>query len=198
MIMKKTIVVIGVLLGFVLNSFGQEASESKFTHGILFMAGGRYDNFRRCAATSQGTKGGPIADVMYVTKYKINENQSLAFNLPLFRPILFGIAFKMLQFEPEFTYEYSKQVSEKTLLITGPGLGISFHYGPDYKSKLRDLSNSFFAMGPFISWQAGFAFKKEGKIKSSTALKAFYVPLFAKDRSTGTVLGGALLYTLYF
>jgi hypothetical protein len=196
--MKKTILFFSFYLFTGLVLFGQDSSESKFSHGILFMAGGRYDNLRRCAATSAGTKGGPIADVMLVTKYKLNSNHSLAFNLPLFRPILFGIAFKMLQFEPEFAFEYSKQISEKTDLITGPGLGISFNYGPDYKSKLRDLSNSFFSVGPFISGQVGFAFKKEGKVRSSTALKAFYVPLFAKNRTTGTVLGGSLLYTIYF
>jgi hypothetical protein len=196
--MKKILILIGILIGLALSIQAQDNTESKFSHGVLFMAGGRYDNLRRCAATPAGTKGGPIADVMYITKYKFNGNHSLAFNLPLFRPILFGIAFKMLQFEPEFTYEFSKVVSEKLDLITGPGLGVSFHYGPDYQSQLRDLKNSFFAIGPFFSWQTGIAFKKEGKIRSSASIKAFYVPLFAKDRSTGTVLGGALLYSLYF
>jgi len=41
------------------------------------------------------------------------------------------------------------------------------------------------------------SFKREGVVKSVVGLKAFYVPLFAKDRSPGTVLGGALLYTYY-
>ena len=186
------------LMSFAQLNYGQTSTESKFSHGILFMAGGRYDNFRRCAATSAGTKGGPIADVMLITKYKLNSNHAIAFNLPVFRPILFGLAFKMLQFEPEFIYEYSKTVNEKIDIITGPGLGVSFHYGPDYKSKLRDLSNSFFAIGPFFSWQTGIAFKKEGKVRSTASIKAFYVPLFAKDKTTGTVLGGALLYSLYF
>ena len=80
----------------------------------------------------------------------------------------------------------------------GPGIGISLHYGPDYKSDLSNPGESFFAMGPFLSWQTGIAFKKEGVVKSIPGLKAFYAPLFAKDRSTGTVLGGAFLYTYYF
>jgi len=195
--MKKTILFIGVLLGLSQIVYGQNSSESRFSHGVLFMAGGRYDNLRRCAATPAGTKGGPIADIILVTKYKLNDNHALTFNLPLMRPVLFGLAFKMLQFEPEFTFEYNKAINEKINFITGPGLGVSFHYGPDYQSKLRDLNNSFFAIGPFISWQTGFAFKKEGRVRSSAGLKAFYVPLFAKDR-TGNVLGGALLYTIYF
>ncbi len=196
--MNKLLFFVAFLTGFNITLTGQVVSESKISHGILFMAGGRYDNLRRCAATSAGTKGGPIADIMFISRYKLNENQTLSFNLPVMRPVLFGIAFKMLQFEPEFTLECKKSLNERIDLLTGPGLGVSFHYGPDYKSELRDLKNSFFAIGPLFSWQAGFAFKKEGMIKSSAGLKTFYVPLFAKERSTGTVLGGALFYSMYF
>jgi len=196
--MNKRILITAILLGFIQTIVGQVLSESKFSHGVLFMAGGRYDNLRRCAATPAGTKGGPIADIMFITRFKLNDNHTLAFNLPIMRPVLFGLAFKMLQFEPEFTIEYKIPKNERIDFVTGPGLGISFHYGPDYMSELRDLDNSFFAIGPYISWQAGFAFKKEGRVTSSAGLKAFYVPLFAKDRSTGTVLGGALFYSVYF
>ncbi|HCT29611.1 MAG TPA: hypothetical protein DIW31_02505 [Bacteroidales bacterium] len=196
--MKKIISLFLFLLTLSHFTYGQASTDKKATHGILFMSGGRYDNFRRCAATSAGTKGGPIADIMYVTKYQLNNNHSISFNLPVFRPILFAIAFKMLQFEPEFTYQYNKAINDRIDFIAGPGAGISFHYGPDYKSKLRDLNNSFFAIGPFLSLNTGIAFKREGMVKSSVCLKAFYVPLFAKDRTTGTVLGGALLYTIYF
>ncbi len=196
--MKNFIISSLILLTLTPFTYGQNSTEKKITYGILFMAGGRYDNFRRCAATSQGTKGGPIADIMFVSKYKIDNNHAITFNLPVFRPILFGIAFKMLQFEPEFTYEYSKTINDRVNFITGPGLGVSFHYGPDYKSKLKDLNASFFAIGPYFSWQNGFAFKRDGVVKSFAGISAFYVPLFAKDRDAGTVLGGALLYTIYF
>jgi hypothetical protein len=100
----------------------------------------------------------------------------------------------MLQFEPEITLEYNKIISQRINLVTGPGIGISFHYGPDYKSDLSNRSESFFAMGPFLSWQTGIEFKK----KSTVGFKVFYVPMFAKDRPAGTVLGGALFYTYYF
>lgn len=196
--MKKTMLVISVIISLIQGIYGQNSDKSKISHGILFMAGGRYDNLRMCVASPAGAKGGPIADIMFITKHKLNENYSLTFNLPLMRPILFGLAFKMLQFEPEVTLEFNKLINEKIDLVTGPGIGISFHYGPDYKSNLSNPGKSFFAMGPLFSWQTGIAFKKEGVVKSVAGLKAFYIPLFAKDRSSGTVLGGALLYTFYF
>ena len=198
MTMKKFLILAGALL--TLNSLAkaQIVEQESKSYGLLFMAGGRYDNLRRCAATPAGTKGGPIADIMFITRKKISDKYAVTFNLPVMRPILFGLAFKMLQFEPEFTLEKRKELNSKVDLLSGPGLGLSFHYGPDYKSKLKDLSNSFFALGPFISWQTGFVFKQEGKAKSSAGIKAFYVPLIAKDRPIGTVLGGALFYSFRF
>lgn len=196
--MKKIILVIAILLSLFQAIYGQTSEKKKNSYGILFMAGGRYDNLRMCAASPAGAKGGAMADIMFVTKHSLNENCQLTFNLPVMRPILFGLAFKMLQFEPEFLFEYHKVVSPKIDFITGPGIGISFHYGPDYKSDLSNPSESFFAMGPLFSWQNGIAFKKEGVTKSVAGVKAFYIPLFVKDRSTGTVLGGTLFYTFYF
>jgi hypothetical protein len=196
--MKKVMLLAGVLLSLAYCSYGQDLEKSKKSYGVLFMSGGRYDNLRRCAATSAGTKGGPMADIMLVTKKTISEKYVLTFNLPVMRPILFGLAFKMLQFEPEFVLEMNTHLSDRVSLVAGPGLGVSFHYGPDYKSELRDLDKSFFAIGPFFSWQTGFAFKREGVAKSTAGLKAFYVPLFAKDRPVGTVLGGALFYKFMF
>ena len=90
--MKNFIISSLILLTLTPFTYGQTSTEKKITHGILFMAGGRYDNFRRCAATSQGTKGGPIADIMFVSKYKIDNNHAITFNLPVFRPILFGLS----------------------------------------------------------------------------------------------------------
>lgn len=196
--MKRSMLVLSILMSLIQGVYGQDSETSKNTYGILFMAGGRYDNIRMCVASPAGVKGGTMADIMLITKHRLNENHSITFNLPLMRPILFGIAFKMLQFEPEVTFEYNKVINEKIDLVSGPGIGISFHYGPDYQSDLDNRSESFFAMGPFLSWQAGIAFKKEGNVKSVAGLKAFYAPLFVKGRTPGTVLGGALLYTFYF
>jgi hypothetical protein len=196
-IAKTTMLVFGILAGIIQSVYGQDSDKNQNSYGILFMAGGRYDNYRMCVASPAGVKGGTMADIMFVTKHRLNDHRSITFNLPVMRPVLFGLAFKMLQFEPEITLEYNQLISEKIDLVTGPGMGISFHYGPDYQSDLDNLGPSFFAMGPLFSWQTGLAFKKEGVVKSVLGLKAFYVPLFAKDRSPGTVLGGALLYTYY-
>ncbi len=190
--------VLSILISLIQGIYGQNSDKSKNSHGVLFMAGGRYDNYRMCVASPAGVKGGPIADIMFITKHRLNETYSLTFSIPLMRPILFGLAFKMLQFEPEITLEYNKLINEKIDLVTGSGIGISFHYGPDYNSTLSNPSKSFFAMGPLLSLQIGIAFKKEGVVKSIAGLKAFYIPLFAKNRSAGTVLGGTLLYTYYF
>ncbi len=195
--MNKSTLIIGILLTCFQSVFGQDAGQKKTTHGILFMAGGRYDNLRMCVGSPAGVKGGPIADFMWVTRKHFDKNRSLRFNLPFMRPILFGLAFQMLQFEPEATLEFEKQVSDNVGLTTGPGVGISLHYGPDYRSSLIDRGASFFAMGPIVSWQTGLALQKDGLTKSVAGLKAFYVPLFAQDRPTGTVLGGAFTYTRY-
>ena len=152
--MKKAMLVFGILGCFIQGIYGQDSHKSQNSYGILVMAGGRYDNYRMCVASPAGVKGGTMADIMFVARHRLNDYRSLTFNLPVMRPVLFGLAFQMLQFEPEMTLECNKLISERINLVTGPGIGISFHYGP-------------------------------------------FPQLFAKDRSPGTVLGGALLYTYY-
>jgi len=196
--MKNAILILGILISLIQGIYGQNSDNSKNSQGILFMAGGRYDNIRMCAASPAGVKGGSIADIMFITKHQLNKHYSLTFNLPVMRPVLFGLAFKMLQFEPEVTLECNKLLNVKTDFLSGPGIGISFHYGPDYKSSRSNADKSFFAMGPLISWKAGLAFKKEGIVKNTAGLKAFYIPLFAKNRTTGTVLGAVFFYSYYF
>lgn len=174
------------------SSYSAEARDVSF--GIHFMIGGRYDNMRMCVASPAGAKGGPIADIMFDTKFRVNDNLSIAFNLPVMRPILFAAAFKMLQFEPQFSFEFRKNIKDDKDLIIGPGLGASFHYGPDYKSDKKDKGESFFAMGPFISGLFGYQFSGSSGKNKMFGLRAFYVPLFSgdSDLSPGTVVGGAL------
>ena len=164
------------------------------TFGIHFMVGGRYDNMRMCVGSPAGVKGGPIADIMFDTKFRVNDNLSVAFNLPVMRPILFAAAFKMLQFEPQFSFEFRKNIKDDKDLIIGPGLGVSFHYGPDYKSEKENKGDSFFAAGPFISGLFGYQFSGSSGRAKLFGLRAFYVPLFSgeSDLSPGTVFGGAL------
>ena len=176
---------------FVLDAFTAEKGDLSL--GVNIMLGGRYDNLRMCVATPAGVKGGPIADVMLVGRYHLNDRSAVGFKLPVMRPLLFGLAFGMLQFEPELTYEYRHTLSERTDLIVGPGIGISLHYGPYYtENKNDDAAQSFFAAGPFVSGLIGVAFTNDTGLERVVALKPFYAPLFSDRYRPGTVAGAAL------
>ncbi|MBD3319769.1 MAG: hypothetical protein GF350_01595 [Chitinivibrionales bacterium] len=175
--------------GLLLNVFAAEPDRVSF--GVGFMGGARYDNLRMCVGSPAGVKGGPIADIMLDTRLKLDENATLVFNLPVMRPILFGAAFSMLQFEPGCTLEFVKRSEKAVDFLAGPGLGVSFHYGPDYKAGPDNRGEEFFAAGPFVSTLFGVVFSR-GKDKQMIAgLRAFYVPLFSEDYSPGTVIGCA-------
>lgn len=195
--MKRILVVAGLILAFITGILAQETVEKGFSFGILYMAGARYDNVRMCVATGGGVKGGPVADIMFLTKYTFTKKSSVMFNLPVMRPLLFGLAFQMLQFEPEFTFQYRKVLNDDKALFTGPGLGVSLNYGPDYRSDLKNKGDPFFAAGPLISWQSGLEFKGHQKTRVLW-LRAFYVPLSSKAYRDGTVIGLALEYSLFF
>ena len=162
--------------------------------GIKVMAGGRYDDVRMCVGSDAGVKGGPIADVMLLFKKNIKPNVDLAFELPVMRPILFGAAFKMLQFEPQVSVEFDKQINHKSSLILAPGAGISFHYGPDYKSDLDNRGKDFFAAGPIVSGLIGYSANSKNGKKIIAGIRFFYTPLFSSDSSfsSGQVFGAVL------
>ena len=101
---KHLFVLSGLMLIFISGSLAQEPTKGGLSYGILYMAGGRYDDVRMCVAS---------------------------------------------------------------------------------------------AAGPFISWQFGLEFRGHQKTRG-VGIRAFYIPLTAKDHSDGTVLGGALEYTFYF
>ena len=169
-------------------------NQNNTTLGIKVMAGGRYDNMRMCVGSDAGVKGGPIADVMLLFKKNIKPNVDLTLELPVMRPILFGAAFKMLQFEPQVSMEFNKQISSKSSLILAPGLGISFHYGPDYKSDLDNMGKSFFATGPIVSGLIGISYNGKNDKKRIIGIRLFYTSLFSDDTplSPGTVFGGVI------
>jgi hypothetical protein len=162
--------------------------------GARFMAGGRYDNLRMCVGSDAGVKGGPMADIQLAVKYAPSREYAVSFHLPVMRPVLFWTAFDMLQFEPEFTFEYRKPISGTTSFTTGPGLGVSLHHGPGYESDLDNRGEDFFAAGPYISYMCGIVFESGNVL----GLRAIYVPLFSEEHSRGTVLGAALEYTVFF
>lgn len=169
--------------------------------GVKAMFGGRYDDMRMCVASDTGVKGGTVADVMLLTQFRIKEKTALNIEIPVMRPILFAAAFDMLQFEPEVTVEFSKKLSDNTDMIFGPGIGASFHYGPDYHSNNKEnRGESFFAAGPLVSTLYGFRVKKAIGKANIFGIRAFYIPLFSRtsDLSPGTVVGGVLEAHLYF
>jgi hypothetical protein len=172
----------------------QTTEDFKLSFGVDVMLGGRYDDIRMCVASPAGVKGGPIADVMLYTKLWFKDSFALGLNFPLMRPILFGAAFRMLQFEPEFTFDFKHTVNDAISFIGGFGIGASFHYGPDYKSALKDPGEPFAAAGPFLSGFMGMSFNGAKSRNNILGVRLFYVPLFSEAKGNGTVIGGALEY----
>jgi len=169
---------------------GVLAAEEKaaLTFGVHTIAGGRYDDVRMCVGSPAGVKGGPIMDAYLDVVLRTSDETQLVLNLPVMRPILFGAAFGMLQFEPQVTLEYAPAESG---FVYGGGLGAVFHYGPDYRSSLEDRSEDFFAVGPLVSASVGKRIDaKQGYWLPG--VKVFYSPLFSDDRNLGMVAGAAL------
>lgn len=44
--MKKALLVVGILMSLTQSICGQDTNKGKNSYGILFMAGGRYDDYR--------------------------------------------------------------------------------------------------------------------------------------------------------
>jgi hypothetical protein len=174
------------------------AAKSGLDMGMLFMAGGRFDDMRLCVATGNGIQGGPVADIMLTIRKNITENLQFGADIPFFRPVLFGAAFKMLQFEPQMILDRTLLKSDKAFLLS-PALGLSLHYGPDYKSDKKNRSDSFFAMGPLLGLRMGIQFSPfDQGFKNTIAIRPFYVGLFSKDYRNGNVAGATLEYLRNF
>jgi hypothetical protein len=190
--MKIRIIVILMFLVMFLGNLFSNENETKL--GIKVMAGGRYDDMRMCVGSDAGVKGGPIADVMLLIKRNIKPNVDLAFELPVMRPLLFGLAFEMLQFEPQISMEFNKQISNNSALILAPGVGISLHYGPDYKSDLDNRGKDFFAAGPIVSGLIGYSFDGKNDKSKTFGIRMFYTPLFSGESSSspGQVFGAVI------
>lgn len=191
---------IGILLiiaGLLSTAFAAEKGDMRL--GVMVMLGARYDNMRLCVATGNGVKGGPVADIMLCGRYSLDNNIAIGFNLPVMRPILFGAAFKIVQFEPTVVLDITSSVSSKTDFVVSPGIGVSLHYGPDYTSGRNNRTPSFFAAGPIVNTLLGFDLKSSaGKVVHTIGIRPFYTPLFSKDHGIGTVLGGAFEYMRLF
>ncbi len=187
--MKKYILLFLLFLSSILSVSAQDSPE--ITIGVHLLAGGRYDNVRMCVGSPAGVKGGPIMDLYLDIRFPLSDSDFIILNIPVMRPILFGAAFNMLQFEPQVTYEHRFNNNDSPYLVVGGGLGIVFHYGPDYNSSQDNKGPSFFAMGPLFTGSVGVLF--EGNNGTwIPGVKAFYAPLFSPDYQTGQIIGGGL------
>lgn len=168
--------------------------------GFKLMMGGRYDDMRMCVASPAGTKGGPVADIKFFMKFRMSLDWSMTVTIPVFRPILFGAAFEVLQYESDVAMEYKMKISPKVDFQTGPGIGLSYHYGPDYKSGTGNArTDDFFALGPMVSYYAAFDFKWPKSYATRVGIQLFHISLFRVDEfQYGKVFGGALELGMYF
>lgn len=166
--------------------------------GFKVSAGGRYDDVRMCVGSPAGKKGGPAMDISFFTEIGLKKDVSLLVNIPVMRPILFGAAFQMLQFEPEVSLLFRKQTDGKADIVAGPSLGVTLHYGPDYTSE-RDgdaRGPSFFAIGPKVGGFVGADFKRPGeRFNFMMGISPYVTPLWGvgdPDDHNGIVVGGSL------
>ena len=159
--------------------------------GVKFMAGGRYDDLRMCVGSDAGVKGGPVADIMLLIKKEWQNDKNLALEVPVMRPLLFGATFDMLQFEPQLSLEFTGKMNNNRSYIFAPGLGISLHYGPDYKSDLDNRGDEFFAAGPMVSGLIGIHKTSQNNKSRIYGLRLFYIHLFSSETelSPGNVMG---------
>jgi hypothetical protein len=164
--------------------------------GLKVRFGGRFDNVRKCVASKTGTKGGIAADISAFAELPAGNGVLLHVDLPVMRPVLFAAAFRMLQFEPAVTLKFS-HTSDNITWVAGPALGVSLHYGPDYKSDASGSGRtaSFFAMGPIFGAYAGLDFRRGELFNFQLGISPYVTPLFGigdpRDHR-GVVIGGHL------
>jgi len=172
--------------------------------GFKVRMGGRYDNVRKCVASKTGTKGGIAADVSAFVELPAGDNAAFHLDLPLMRPILFALAFKMLQFEPTIALKLSDGTDGAIGWVAGPALGVSLHFGPDFNSEASGpgRTESFFAMGPIIGVYGGLDFRRpKEKLNFQLGLSPYITPLFGINDSRnhrGIVVGGLVDGTFNF
>lgn len=185
-------------------AFGNARSNDTLFIGVKIKAGGRYDDVRMCVASKAGAKGGPAMDVTFYAELPVADKLSIGIDIPVFRPAMFGAAFKMLQFEPEVSFLFKISQGDKRDLVIGPTVGGSFHYGPDYRSELSGdaRGSSFFAAGPRVGAVAALDFKRPEKaFDFQLGINPYITPMFggSKEESyKGIVIGGSLDGTFKF
>ena len=175
-----------------------KTKEGQSIIGLKLRAGGRFDDVRMCVGSPKSVKGGPAMDVSFFIETHLKKNMSISIDIPVVRPILFGAAFEMLQFEPEVALLFRQQTNGNVDVIWGPLVGMTLHYGPDYNSERSGANRgpSFFALGPRVGAYVGLDFKRPGeRFNFQLGLSPYVSPLFAVDDPEdhrGIVAGGML------
>jgi hypothetical protein len=178
--------------------YADAATNDPTLFGLKVRIGGRFDNVRKCVASKTGIKGGVAADISAFAEFPTGNGTLLHVDLPVMRPILFAAAFHMLQFEPSVTLKFTDKSINKVGWVAGPTLGVSLHYGPDFKSEASGAGRtaSFFAVGPIVGAYAGLDFRRPGEtFNFQLGLSPYITPLFAIEdpqNHRGVVIGGLL------
>ena len=166
--------------------------------GVQGSFGGRYDNVRLCTATGPGTAGGPAGDIAAVGDFRLGHGMTLRARLPVLRPLLFALAFEMLQFEPDVALLWRFPLSTTAALMVGPLVGVTFHYGPDYQSDSSGAGRgpSFFALGPKVGGTVAIDWPRPSSAFGlQVGVSPYVAPLFGiddPDSHRGVVVGGSL------
>ncbi len=161
--MRRLVQLCALSLGLALPGTALATDTPGAAYGLAIRMGGRFDNMRMCVATPEGFTAGPMADISLFTEKGFGDKLALNFTLPVFRPILFGAAFRMMQFEPDFTLLYRIEGSGDADWVVGPTAGVSLHFGPDNLSSAANRGIEFFAWGPMGGLYAGRAVHREDK-----------------------------------
>ena len=155
--------------------------DDDYIFGIRLRLGWKYDNIRICGATPKGAPHGPDIDISLFSEIPLSDTTAIDINLPVFRPVMFWTAARLVQFEPEATLLIRVDDTGDTHSVIGPSLGVSVHYGPDLNSGMTDADRgpSFFAIGPRIGGYAGFDFVRPSDgFNFQLGLNPYVTPLF--------------------
>ena len=196
--MAAAAALVAVLLGLTVSLTASAEPRDDAVVGIRLRIGWKLDNLRVCGATPPGVPHGPDIDISFFGEVPLKDGVSLDVNVPLFRPIMFAAAARLLQFEPEVTLLFRGAVSAQTDVIGGPSLGLSFNYAPDLNADFNsdDRSPSFFSIGPRIGGYVGVDFVRNGRrFNDQLGLHPYLLPLFSvRDpaRHRGLVAGATV------
>jgi hypothetical protein len=183
---------LGTIAALLLPCAAQASDDHGSRYGFGLRAGGRYDNVRMCVATDAGVRGGPAADIAFLVDWPLWGTARLQLDVPVMRPVLFGAAFRMLQFEPTVALKL-----RRGRLVFGPSLGAILHYGPDFRSAADGAGRgpSFFALGPRFGGMVAIEWVRPGRwFDLQLGIHPYVSPLLPVDQAhdAGVVVGGNL------